>query len=504
MRRAIQRAAFGFGLALALLGSSQRLAVAQLKVVASGELNDDQPVDDALPRRYQMLVTPAGQPRPALKYQLELDSRRRHAGNAVPYYYRALLLLQQIPVEKSKEYVQKEQTWLHCPLDQLPKSEVETWLQAYAASVNQLEEATIREHCDWDLRPEKLNGFDAVAFLLPEYQEMRTLARVLRVKVRLELARGDLDAAVDSLRMAYRMARDVGSCPFLVGSLVGTAIVGTMNEATIELIATPQSPNLFWAVASLPRPLINIRNAMETERRMPEQIFPWLADAEQRQRSTAEWQATYQESIKTLQGLAGTVQPEPEWFWLLAGTAFAVKNYPVAKRELVGQGFLAEQLESMPVGQVLAIYSARKVRYAYDELFKVGYLPYPQAMTAANRALESLKAEGLLTGDHLDPIVSVLLPAVGLVLKAQCRSERDLQSIMLLEALRMHAAEHHQWPETLDDISLVPVPINPATGRSFEYRREGNKAVLEVPPMMDEPPRTSGRRYIMELKLPSR
>jgi len=45
----------------------------------------------------------------------------------------------------------------------------------------------------------------------------------------------------------------------------------------------------------------------------------------------------------------------------------------------------------------------------------------------------------------------------------------------------MHAAETGQLPKTLEDISIVPVPLNPATNKPFEYQLKGGTATLELP-----------------------
>jgi hypothetical protein len=75
------------------------------------------------------------------------------------------------------------------------------------------------------------------------------------------------------------------------------------------------------------------------------------------------------------------------------------------------------------------------------------------------------------------------MPAIQAVRSAQVRLERDVASLRVVEALRMYAADHDgKLPKTLDEITAVPIPPNPATGNSFEYRLDGTTAVLELPP----------------------
>jgi hypothetical protein len=44
----------------------------------------------------------------------------------------------------------------------------------------------------------------------------------------------------------------------------------------------------------------------------------------------------------------------------------------------------------------------------------------------------------------------------------------------------MHAAEHDgKLPRTLQEITEVPVPVDPMTGKEFSYRIENGTAILE-------------------------
>ena len=57
-----------------------------------------------------------------------------------------------------------------------------------------------------------------------------------------------------------------------------------------ELIAQPGAPNLYWALTTLPRPLVNLRNHLEVEQKLVENLIPELTEAElARPRTDAEW-----------------------------------------------------------------------------------------------------------------------------------------------------------------------------------------------------------------------
>ncbi len=61
------------------------------------------------------------------------------------------------------------------------------------------------------------------------------------------------------------------------------------------------------------------------------------------------------------------------------------------------------------------------------------------------------------------------------------RLERQLNALQAIEAIRMHAAQTGKLPATLEEITIVPVPLNPVTEKPFVYRLDGETAILELP-----------------------
>ncbi len=58
--------------------------------------------------------------------------------------------------------------------------------------------------------------------------------------------------------------------------------------------------------------------------------------------------------------------------------------------------------------------------------------------------------------------------------------DRDLAILRCVEAIRMYAANHKgKLPESFNDITKVPVPLNPITNKPFEYILENDKAIIQ-------------------------
>ncbi len=64
---------------------------------------------------------------------------------------------------------------------------------------------------------------------------------------------------------------------------------------------------------------------------------------------------------------------------------------------------------------------------------------------------------------------------------AQLRVDRRLDAIQCIEAIRIYGAAHGKLPSSLKDITEAPVPLDVATGQPFDYRVDGDHAILSAP-----------------------
>src|SRR5262249_44669151 len=67
----------------------------------------------------------------------------------------------------------------------------------------------------------------------------------------------------------------------------------------------------------------------------------------------------------------------------------------------------------------------------------------------------------------------------GRIYFARARTERKFAALRCLEAIRLYAVRHDgKLPMRLDQIKEVPVPVDPFTGKPFEYEATGDRATL--------------------------
>ena len=466
-----------------------------------------QKVAEDRPPVVQLRIDPAGKPMPALKYQLLPRSLGQTAGNAAPYYYRSFLTFAASDEKVRKQYNDNINKWLEEPLDKLPQKEAHKLLSGFWYALGEIEIAASRETCDWNLRFEDLKGYDVLSFRMPEFQQSRNLMRLLSLKARLEIADGDFESAVRTLQIGYRLSRDVARAPTLINALVGVTGAQMMNEVVEVFIGQTGSPNLYWALTGLPRPLIDMRRAIEFEKWLPQRIFPLLNDVETAERSPEEWrrllmqmalQLIYDEIFQDSEEVKLSLQRQCRIVMLVA------KAYPDAKRALIDHGYTREQVEAMPVAQVVDIHQSRVARYIFDEVFKCTFFPYSQTQEQFDRAEVKLKKEGYWgprgSTREAIPIAATLMPALSHVVHREAWVEQRIAALRTIEALRMHAAANRgQFPKTLEEITIVPVPDDPLTEKPFPYRIEGNKAVLEAPAPRGQSQQSYGRVYEITL-----
>ncbi len=437
------------------------------------------------PKVTRMTVHPAAQPRPALKYRLLPGFLERRPGNAAVIYNRIWAensILQQYVQENRDEIY----SWIDMPLDKLPQEKVKKFVGRTSGVYRDFKWAARLESCDWSL-PIREGNFLAV--LLPDIQQAREPARFLAIRARFQIAHGRFDEAIDTLRAGYALGRNVAEGELLVCDLVGIAICSVMSQQIETMIQQPGCPNLYWALTDLPRPLVDTREAFEVEHGLLDLAFPELRHADD-PTGGAEYAKLWIDRMVRepfywnqdpvyWKELGNTPDPEQQLKLRAALAAMIIRGYPKARRALIAQGRSPQQVDAMPVTQVVAIYTLQTYEELRDEMFKWFSLPWNEAKDGLETAQRRLTSEGRRR--EVIPLASTLLPALAAVKRAEARCERQIALLRTIEALRLYAAAHDgRLPEKLTDITEVPIPIDPFTGKPIECKIDGQLAVLEV------------------------
>jgi hypothetical protein len=424
----------------------------------------------------KLTVGPAALPALALKYQFLPELRDTTPGNAALFYQRAHSPEWWATITRNKA-LDKVDQWLEVPLDQVPP---EAGFVRTDAALRELDFAARHEYCSWELTGRlKREGF---TLLIPDVQAFRSFAALLAVRCRLELADGKLDKSVHTMQTGFKLGRDIADAPTLIQALVGMHVCHLMADRVEELIQRPQAPNVYWALSSLPQPLIDLRKPSQGERLFLEAAFPELKTIE-----TTVWDAHEQ---KVVQDRLDALMRDMHVHWglerKLAAVGLVIHAYPQAKQFLLNRGRTTAQVEVMPALQVALIYWLHDYRRFRDEYDKWVALPFWQGRAAVRQTAEQMR-DTAARMEHF-PFFE-MLPAMDKIYEARVRLDCRVAALRCIEAVRLHAALHDgKLPASLNDISAVPVPLDPATGRSFEYAVAGDRVTLRGANALDGTP----------------
>ena len=439
-----------------------------------------------------LILTPMAEAKPAFAYRLFPVATERKDGNAVPIYLR--LNFEQTDAAR-KDWRETPSKWNALPVEQIPLAEAKAFLGLYQNFYRQFELGARRKTADWNYTVDQGSVID---ILLPDAQSMRGYTPMMVLKARVELAEGKFTAAAHSLETGFAFSQHVGNGPFLINRLVGLACANQFTDAALDFVAVPDAPNLYWPLSALPRPLIDLRDSFELEQAVLELQIPELADLG-RPRSPEQWDAVLKKvRLETQRLTMDEVKNNNQRFKPIPGTApddLASKSPDLARARtyiMDHRKLSAANVSAMPPAQVLLLYMVDTYHNFRDDAFKATYLPFLASRRVSADAEARLKAAPETEARRLP---DALLPAIDKLMISQTRLERKIAALRVIEALRMHAASHDgQLPEKLGDITLVPVPDDPGTGKAFEYQRDGEIATL-IGRIPNEKPEATSLRY---------
>jgi hypothetical protein len=286
----------------------------------------------------------------------------------------------------------------------------------------------------------------------------------------------DFDGAIGTLKTIFAISRHMGEHPTMISGLVGVAIAQIGCNLLEELVQQPGAPNLYWALAGLPARLVDMRKAASADRAM------WSYGMFDK---TRVWTADYMLAMTQQLGLAAGAfgirlfasvlelpaeDKEAADKWMQARTTDA-EWLTAARKGLTQAGYPADVVAKYPPQQVIVHHLLRKALLHNDERLKWVMVPYWQAESGL---AEVQKAPAEIE-DRLAWHLGFAIPKV---MAAHARLEQRLAMLRIVEAIRLDAAKNGgRLVTSFNDLS-VPVPIDPVSGKAFEYKVDGLTAIL--------------------------
>ena len=318
---------------------------------------------------------------------------------------------------------------------------------------------------------------------------MRRLSQILKLNARAEIANDKpLDALV-SLRTQFALARVFRHHPTLIANLIGIAVGSQATDTLTELVQLPDCPNLFWALADLPRPFTNLRQGVQGEIVISEEFRPLVTES----LSDADLARIVVRSER-VSGLGAGEGPGVGSIRVhFALRASDPARVATGRQYLLSHGVGKSLVESMSELQVVLAADYRRYEVVRDQLFTWFALPYSQSLPGMRDFEQRLKAD-----PDRSIFSNVFLPALAQVVQSAARLDQNLATLQVIEALRYHAAQTGSFPAKLADIDL-PLPADPVSGKPFGYSlQDGVATITQTPSRRGEP--SYNREYVVTLR----
>jgi hypothetical protein len=188
------------------------------------------------------------------KYELIVKAEDQIDGDAVLLYEKAI---KSIPKDYNQDQIS---AWLKLPIRQFPQQQAEETLQKYLEPLKLMARAARCKECNW---PQVKPGDS-----LGDLSSFRKLAYILELWARLEISQGGYEGAIIAMRTDFGMARHLGQAPTIVQGLVGISVGAIMCKELEQYLQGQESPNLYRALADMPKPLVDVEKAIETEKKI--------------------------------------------------------------------------------------------------------------------------------------------------------------------------------------------------------------------------------------------
>jgi len=430
------------------------------------------------PRLVKMAVSPAPASDSPLPYLLFPQLRDIKPGNAAVFYQRSQAL--EWWGAGQRKYVDKAIDTLANPW-KVEHAEFLRWRTSHGA-LREIDWAARCEHCDWQIL-ERVRA-DGVFFIVADISALRTIGVMNQVTVRSAIHQREFEKAAFGLQSGFAMAKHIGEAPLLFSYLIGSSLTAMAQNNLEEWIQQPDAPSLYWAITDLPQPLIDWRRALESDNNAIDQIIPEIRQALQEKTPTPIPVPTLQKRIKTFLEEGRLIEKTGTWAFAIASIEPQARAYFAAR---------------LPVTQLGLMYLFAEHDRHFAEVLKTQNLPYWQARRYIKKLTNNIHRND-------DPTLNWFqfswLMNFDAISAGRARMDRRFALLRHIEALRLYAAEHQgHWPDSLDDIRDLPLPVDPLTGTAFSYRRQNDMAILEaLPPPGMPSTETNWIRYELTLR----
>ncbi|TWT75235.1 DUF1559 family PulG-like putative transporter [Allorhodopirellula solitaria] len=448
--------------------------------------------------RRELTIYPAAVNAASDSIRLLPEDEEMRDANAALWYLQAMGFLEQTAARQAMERFHSEQAeqratnasgqaapwiWLETAPDELPIAEVREYLTYSRFQRRLMHRAARCRNFDLDRNIYEMD--DLYGFLIPEIQALRQLSRNQTLRARLAIADQDFATARITIGENLQLAHHLSAEPFVVSTLVGISIARSSFDDAVYLVAEPDSPNLYQAIAALPNPLVDPTRAVELEMDMLfHQVRP-LREIGVTPLSDQDW-SKFLQAVLPMLGHECELVERFQDSGLLGATLFIAAAGREVEAYLLNEcGVTTEQFTAMPATQSFFLAVRRMYEASAQEALQLYRAP---ASVQADRIARSRERRDRNATEYpmLHDTIGQLILNTALIVQPRWRLQQRLAILQTVEAIRDHLATHDsQWPERLSDLAL-PAPHDPVSGEPMAWSIKGDAATLTARPVGGE------------------
>ncbi|WP_404306163.1 hypothetical protein [Neorhodopirellula lusitana] len=427
------------------------------------------------------VLHPQSAPDPLLRHRLWPAPQNRLDHDPMPWVSRALILMQSSAAHNVEDDPQHFQ-WNELPLDQYPVAQVRESLGKYRVAMSELDRIENAMKVQYDLGLDQLSVHETIGLLLPEFQDMRVLSRLLETQIRVALVEQRYEDAIRSLRVGFRLAQVAArSTDLLVGRVIGISIAQRMMNVLEVAVQQPGFPNMYWALAALPREnLFEVRDSIEFESTLFTKLLPNHGDLPPQPIGQIAAAEALQNLANDFHGILIGVSADPEDDRRQAAlmiSLYVASHADSSRQQLALDPVLAKYAADFSGSEAVLRTISRRLISIRDQWLAWQSIPLEIRNRDGGQPSPDL-VRLQASSDLIDRVASELLPQFVQANYSQ-RADQQLARLITLEALRMHVAHSGELPESLSQLEPVPAWHDAVSGQPFDYRRiDPSHAVL--------------------------
>lgn len=447
---------------------------------------------DSSATEIQVTITPAGPPDPLLRYRLWPAAEKRRNASVDAIMSRAIILTTQASHSESTNSGADAtadrkaiQEWQTMPLAELPIARVKKHLSQYGFALDELKRGESLMRTDYELHLQDLTTPELYGTLLPEVQESRQLARVLALRARVAAAEHRWDDMIDDCRLGFRLADITGKRGhFLISRLVGQAIASVMQEVMEDAITQGDPPNFYWALASVPTQQIHeTQESLEFEGSLVSRMIKTVGKLPDTPIGEELARRKLRELMEAYAALSQTITPSEDPTTMLMMGTFTIAVAEQSRQLLANTDQWKDRTEELSNSECVLRATVLEVKRTRDAWIAWSYLPDYLSEKYSDERDKLLNVTEDSLPSPAKMLVMQILPAFDSVTSAELRGIQKHNLLQTLEALRMHAKQAGELPETIENLRPVPALRDPVTQRNFSYiRNSPNTATIQRSP----------------------